>query len=55
MSAADPPCPDCGASKVARQLSVFVHGGTAAARASADLVLRRRVLRRELWLLSLTR
>ncbi len=32
MSAADPACPDCGASRVARQLSVFAaHGapGTA--------------------------
>jgi putative FmdB family regulatory protein len=30
VSAADPPCPDCGASNVARQLSVFAtHGGTA--------------------------
>jgi putative FmdB family regulatory protein len=30
VNAADPPCPDCGASRVARQLSVFAaHGGTA--------------------------
>jgi putative FmdB family regulatory protein len=30
VKAADPPCPDCGASRVARQLSVFAtHGGTA--------------------------
>jgi len=29
VSAADPPCPDCGASRVARQLSVFATHGTA--------------------------
>jgi putative FmdB family regulatory protein len=30
MDATDPPCPDCGASRVVRQLSVFAaHGGVA--------------------------
>lgn len=30
IDAADPPCPDCGGKKVARQLSVFAaHGVTA--------------------------
>ena len=32
FDAADPPCPDCGAARVARQLSVFAaHGATAQA------------------------
>jgi len=29
MAAADPPCPDCGAERIARQLSVFAAHGTA--------------------------
>jgi putative FmdB family regulatory protein len=29
VRAEDPPCPDCGASRVARQLSVFAAHGTA--------------------------
>ena len=38
LDAADPSCPDCGATKVARQLSVFAaHGASVDAQAAPSL------------------
>ena len=49
----DPACPDCGATKVARQLSVFAAHGTAEQPSFGGPIRRRRLLRRKLWVRSL--